>query len=105
MYGALAVLVLLVLGTGTASATFSPPVLVAPTTVVLNADAPDPSVVTQPGQYTLFTTQSGGSNVPVWISPDLRTFHRVGDALPVLPSWAQPGYTGPRASPGSAVTG
>lgn len=74
---------------GTASAA-SP---VSPATVVLNSDAPDPSVVTQPGQYTLFTTQSGGSNVPVWISSDMRTFRRVGDALPMLPSWAQPGYT------------
>ena len=82
-----------VLGTGTASAASGRPVLVAPATVVLDADAPDPSVVTQPGQYALFTTQSGGSNVPVWISSDLRTFRRLGDALPVLPPWAQPGYT------------
>lgn len=89
----LSALAVLVLGAGTASATFSRPVLVNPTTVALNADAPDPSVVTQSGQYTVFTTQSGGSNVPVWVSSDMRSFRRVGDALPVLPAWAQPGYT------------
>jgi beta-xylosidase len=84
--------VVLALGAGTASATFARPSLVAPSTVILNSDAPDPSVVVQSGQYTVFTTQSGRYNVPVWTSGDLRSLRRVADALPVLPSWAQPGY-------------
>jgi hypothetical protein len=45
------------------------------------------------GEAYLYTTQVGWTSVPVWRSEDHATWTWVGDALPVLPSWAAWGST------------
>ena len=71
----------------------SPPPATQP---VFDHDAPDPDVVrvTEAGvtTYYAYTTNSGGSNVPVLSSTDLRTWAPDGDALPVLPAWQWGGF-------------
>jgi hypothetical protein len=59
----------------------------------LATDAADPSVRWDGTQYVLQTTNNAYGNVPTWTSPDLGTWTFAGDALPTLPSWAQPGWT------------
>lgn len=72
-------------------------------------DAPDPEVVVSPApqgtegpqageEWTLLSTNTlvGGlpANVPAWRSHDrAATWQYVGDALPALGAWANPGYT------------
>ncbi|HLX89000.1 MAG TPA: family 43 glycosylhydrolase, partial [Acidimicrobiales bacterium] len=67
------------------------------TTPVYDHDAPDPDVirVTSGGgatTYYAYTTNSGGDNVPVLSSSDLRSWVPAGDALPHLPAWQSPGF-------------
>ncbi len=60
---------------------------------VYAGDFPDPSVVLVGGRYWAYSTGSGGRNLQVMSSPDLTTWTRPVDPLPVLPSWARPGLT------------
>jgi hypothetical protein len=60
---------------------------------VIRADAPDPSILVVGHTYYAFTTDSGGNNVPVYESTDLVHWQLAGDAMPVLPSWAEVGYS------------
>ena len=59
----------------------------------LAEDFPDPSVVLAGGRYVAYSTQSRGENIPVVSSPDLVHWSTPTDALPVLPGWAEAGYT------------
>jgi hypothetical protein len=60
---------------------------------VIQSDAPDPSILVVGHTYYAFTTDSGVNNVPVYESTDLVDWQLVGDAMPVLPSWAGIGFT------------
>jgi hypothetical protein len=65
-----------------------------PTSPALPSEASDPFLVSAPGRALIFTTNAGGANVPVWSAATAAgPWSRVGDALPVLPAWAQPGKT------------
>ncbi len=59
---------------------------------VLDADAPDPTIVYDAGWYHLYTTNvftaSGWVRVPHQRSRDLQHWEYVGDALAALPPWA-----------------
>lgn len=66
---------------------------VAEAPVLLGAgDAADPHVVRVGSDYFLYTTMRGWTTVPVWRSSDHATWTFAGDALPVLPGWADWGY-------------
>ena len=56
-------------------------------------DFPDPSVLPVGGQYFAFATNSATGNIQIIQSPDLVHWASLGDALPSLPTWAQPGAT------------
>jgi hypothetical protein len=65
-----------------------------PSLPALPSEASDPFLVSVPGQSLIFTTNTGGANVPVWSAPTAAgAWSRLGDALPTLPAWAQPGKT------------
>ena len=59
----------------------------------LPGDFPDPSVLLASGQYWAYATGSGGLNLQVMSSSDLRSWTTPVDPLPVLPSWASSGHT------------
>ncbi|HEV7208464.1 MAG TPA: glycoside hydrolase family 43 protein [Mycobacteriales bacterium] len=69
--------------------------------VVEQDDVGDPYILPAPGgvhadptaRYVLFWTTDWQSNVPTAVSPDLIHWHRIADALPVLPTWAVPTQT------------
>jgi beta-xylosidase len=67
------------------SATFRSP--------VYPGDFPDPSILLSAGEYWAYATGSGGLNLQVMTSPDLRSWTRPADPLPVLPPWASPRHT------------
>ena len=56
-------------------------------------DFPDPDVVWTGNDYVALSTASAGVNIPAMMSPDLRNWTKLPDALPVLPSWSKPGHT------------
>lgn len=60
---------------------------------VYPGDFPDPSVLLAGRTYWAYSTGSAGRNLQVMSSPDLRTWTTPVDPLPVLPSWARPGFT------------
>ena len=60
---------------------------------VIRSDAPDPSILVVGHTYYAFTTDSGVDNLPVYKSTDLVDWQLVGDAMPVLPAWAQVGFS------------
>lgn len=60
---------------------------------VYPGDSPDPQAIRVGETWYLFHTNSRGQNVPVLTSPDLVTWTPAHDALPKLPSWAEPGKT------------
>ena len=66
----------------------------APARFAIDADFPDPDVLTLDDGYVAFATGTHGLNVQVATSPDLEewTVQR-RDALPKLPAWASPGRT------------
>ena len=75
-----------------APAPVAAPVLPAYTNPVFNQDFPDPFILPVEGGYYAYSTNAAGRNVQVIYSPDLFTWERAGeegDALPVLPAWAQ----------------
>jgi arabinan endo-1,5-alpha-L-arabinosidase len=81
---ALAVVVLLLSVTPAAASSSGP---------VYGGDFPDPSVLQVGGSYWAYSTGSAGRNLQVMSTPDLRTWTVPVDPLPVLPSWARPGFT------------
>lgn len=58
--------------------------------VVFPWDFPDPFVLNAGDRYYAYATNSVGGHVQVITSGDLRSWNWVGEALPVLPSWADP---------------
>jgi len=60
---------------------------------VHRGDFPDPFVLVAGDRYVAYGTQTGGLNVQVMESADLRRWEHRGDALPELPAWAAPGRT------------
>ena len=56
-------------------------------------DFPDPSVLRLGTTYWAYSTGSAGRNLQVMSSSDLRTWSPPTDPLPVLPAWAQGGFT------------
>jgi beta-xylosidase len=60
---------------------------------VYNGDFPDPYVLRVGSTYYGYATQAGNVNVQLLRSSDLLAWEPRGDALPQLPSWAQPGWT------------
>ncbi len=56
-------------------------------------DFPDPFILTAGSQYYAFATNSAAGNIQVIQSADLSHWTTVGDALPHLAPWAQPGAT------------
>jgi len=68
-----------------ASSTFQTP--------AYSGDFPDPSVLVTGGAYWAYSTGSGGTNLQVMTSPDLKSWSAPKDPLPVLPNWASYGLT------------
>jgi beta-xylosidase len=60
---------------------------------VYPGDFPDPFVLLVDGTYYAYATNAGSVNVQVISSTDLINWQRLGDALPTLPGWTQPGHT------------
>jgi beta-xylosidase len=58
---------------------------------VFPGDFADPFVLVTEAAYYAFATNLGSSNVPVARSADLTTWTTLGDAMPVLPAWAESG--------------
>ncbi len=56
-------------------------------------DFPDPFVLPVANNYYAFATNSAAGNIQIIQSSDLLHWTTVGDALPHLPAWAQPGAT------------
>jgi len=92
----------LALGDGCAASADRPPQVVALYPPVFRADFPDPFILKHEGQYLAYATNTAGSNVQMASSTDLTSWrslwnerepNRLYDAMPVLPSWAKPGFT------------
>jgi beta-xylosidase len=60
---------------------------------VFGSDFPDPYIYDDHGTYVAYATNAYGPNIQVVTSPDLHTWSLHHDALPSLPSWAEPGKT------------
>jgi hypothetical protein len=56
-------------------------------------DFPDPFVLPAGGAYYGYSTNSGAGDIQVIRSADLTDWELVGNALPTLPGWAEPGAT------------
>ncbi len=56
-------------------------------------DFADPSVLLADGTYYAYATNSVGGHTQAIRSPDRQAWTWVGEALPALPSWAEPGQT------------
>ncbi len=56
-------------------------------------DFPDPFVLWTGRGYVALATASGGRNIHVRSSDDLRTWAELPDGLPRLPQWSRPGRT------------
>jgi beta-xylosidase len=72
------------------------PALAAPSTFqapVYSGDFPDPSVIVSGGSYWAYATGTGGLNLQVMSSANLRAWTTPVDPLPTLPSWASAGLT------------
>jgi beta-xylosidase len=61
------------------------------TNPVYAGDFPDPFVLRLGRTYYAYSTNVGLSNVPTMRSSDLVNWQPLGDAMPVLPAWAEPG--------------
>lgn len=70
------------------------PVLTSAAPTPSAGDLGDPAILTVPAgvdgpaRYLVFGTGDWPYNVPTAVSTDLKTWHRVGDALPVVPAWS-----------------
>lgn len=60
---------------------------------VYRGDFADPTVLVVDGTYYAYATNAQDENLPVIESTDLDHWSAVGDAMPVLPSWVQDGFT------------
>jgi hypothetical protein len=58
---------------------------------VIRSDFPDPSVLQVGHTYYAYATNAFGKNVQVARSQDMVHWDLLPDAMPALPSWAQPG--------------
>lgn len=58
---------------------------------VLKSDFADPSVIQVGSVFYAYATNAFGENVQVARSTDLVHWNELSDAMPALPSWAQPG--------------
>ncbi len=56
-------------------------------------DFPDPAVLTDGDEYYAFATNAAAGNIQILESSDLTHWTTVGDALPHVASWAEPGAT------------
>jgi len=61
------------------------------TNPVYAGDFPDPYVLLVGSVYYAYSTNVGVRNVPILRSSDLVNWELIGDALPVLPAWAEAG--------------
>ncbi|GAA5513827.1 hypothetical protein Dcar01_02575 [Deinococcus carri] len=77
-------------GAGATRPTSSPTTFRNP---VIDENFPDPFILKVGKIYHAYSTNSGNDNVPHAVSRDLVRWERAGDALPVLPEWAQGGRT------------
>jgi hypothetical protein len=77
-----------------AAPTSALPVLTSAGPTPSAGDLGDPSVLTVPAgnggpaRYIVFGTGDWPYNVPTAVSTDLKTWHRVGDAMPIVPRWS-----------------
>ena len=55
---------------------------------VITANFPDPAILTVDGTYYVFSTNSGGKNVPVQTSTDFVNWTPLADALPTVGAWS-----------------
>ncbi|NJM07279.1 family 43 glycosylhydrolase [Candidatus Gracilibacteria bacterium] len=60
---------------------------------MIDQDFPDPDLLQVGTAYYAYATNSAGANIQVARSDDLVEWHVDGDALPILPAWANPGNT------------
>lgn len=60
---------------------------------VIPQDFPDPDTLKVGDTYYAYATNAGGANVQVAESRDLVSWRLLGDAMPALPAWADPGFT------------
>jgi beta-xylosidase len=58
------------------------------TNPVYKRDFPDPHVIVVDDTYYAYSTNTGGTNIPVLTSTDLVNWESLGDALPALPKWS-----------------
>jgi hypothetical protein len=63
--------------------------------IATGRDAPDPFMLAEGGEYYLYTSQGNqtGNNVPMESGTAIGQWGPLGDAMPVLPHWAVPGFT------------
>lgn len=63
---------------------------------VLNQNCPDPGVIKDGSQYVMTCTHTGGSGIfPIYTSPDLVSWRRVGPILASKPGWANDRFWAP----------
>ena len=62
-----------------------------PSAAVYGQDFPAPFLLRSGARYYAYSTNRGGSNVPLILSDDLRNWRPGGDALPQLPAWSARG--------------
>ncbi|VDB87791.1 unnamed protein product [Peniophora sp. CBMAI 1063] len=55
---------------------------------VITDNFPDPAILTVDGTYYVFSTNSGGKNVPVQTSTDFVNWTPLADALPTVGAWS-----------------
>ncbi|MBK9710900.1 MAG: family 43 glycosylhydrolase [Kouleothrix sp.] len=60
---------------------------------VIDQDFPDPDALKVGDAYYAYATGSGGTNLQSARSSDLIDWQPLGDPMPALPKWANPGYT------------
>jgi beta-xylosidase len=58
---------------------------------VIQSDFPDPDIIQVGNMYYAYATNANGKNVQVARSNDMVHWDLLSDAMPALPSWAQPG--------------
>lgn len=59
--------------------------------LALNRDFPDPGLLFYQGMWYAFATNEGGVHIQMASSPDGVHWEYLGEALPDLPAWVQPG--------------